>query len=188
MRALHTAKQHVVIWIYLFVLAVVFTPAVVTAQDNGRSNIVVDLTKAVLFDPTTYTPAALSYTSQRMDWKTSQVLFNAGWMEHNSRYTVSGRANDTPLSFEAGNKQIRRDALAHLQASVVNNLSSQIFERLLAQKYPEHRKLLKTLGWVERVSYSSYVGYLASGESLQAGAEERGDGEGVWNSTSSLVL
>jgi len=36
------------------------------------------------------------------------------------------------------------------------------FERMLAQKYPEHRKLLKTLGWVERISFSSYVSYLAS--------------------------
>ena len=54
--------------------------------------------------------------------------------------------------------------MAHLQESVVNNLSSQIFERLLAQKYPEHRKLLKTLSWVERISYSSYVGYLASAD------------------------
>ena len=80
MRALTHQKQHFVVWIFLFVLAVIFTPAVVSAQDNGRSNIVVDLTKALLFDPTTYAPAALSYTSQRMDWKTSQVLFHAGWL------------------------------------------------------------------------------------------------------------
>jgi len=161
MRALHTRK-HLLAWILIIVFADIFAPNAATAQETGRSNVVVDLTKAVLVDPTTYAPAALSYTSQRMDWNTSQVLFNAGWMEHNARYTVTGRADAPPISFEAGNRQIRRDALAHLQQSVVNNLSAQIFERALAQKYPDHRKLLKTLGWVERISFSSYVGYLAS--------------------------
>jgi hypothetical protein len=163
MRAFSAAKQHFFVWIFLFVLAVLFTPNVATAQqDEGRSNVVLSLTKAVLFDPTTYAPAALSYTSQRMDWKTSQVLFNAGWVEHNARFTVTGRPDGTPVSFAAGNRQIRRDALAHLQESVVNNLTTQIFERVLAQKYPEHRKLFKTLGWVERITFSSYVGYIAS--------------------------
>ena len=162
MRAPNRRPQHVFIWIFLFVLVVLCVPKVAMAQDQPRGNVVLDLTKAVLFDPTTYAPAALSYTSQRMDWKTSQVLFNAGWVEHNSRFTVSGRADDTPISFAAGNRQIRRDALLHLQESVVNNLTTQIFERTLAQKYPEHRKLLRTLGWVERIGFSSYVGYLAS--------------------------
>jgi hypothetical protein len=151
-------------WIFLFVLAVVFTPAVASAQNEGRPNVVLSITKAVLFDPTTYAPAALSYSSQRMDWKTSQVLFNAGWLEHNARFTVSGRPNDTPISFEAGNRQIRRDALEHLQQSVVNNLSTQIFERVLTQKYPQHRKLFKTLSWVERISFSGYLGYLSSAD------------------------
>ena len=146
----------------MLMLAVVLTPGLARAQDDGGSNIVVDLTKAVLFDPTTYAPAALSYTSQRMDWKTSQALFDAGWVEHNSRFTLSGRPDDSPISFEAGQRQIRRDALAHLQESVVNNLSAQIFERALTQKFPQHRKLFKTLSWVERIAFSSYVGYLAS--------------------------
>ena len=162
MRALNIAKQHLLGWIFLFVLAVVLIPNVVTAQESGRSNMALDLTKAVLFDPTTYAPATLSYTSQRMDWKTSQVLFNAGWLEHNPRFTVSGRPDGAPISFEAGNKQIRQDAFAHLQESLVNNLSTQIFERVLADKHPEHRRLFKTLGWIERISFSSYVGYLAS--------------------------
>ena len=162
MRALYDLKQRSFIFIFVILLAFVLTPNVARAQDDGRSNVVLDITKAVLFDPTTYAPATLSYTSQRMDWKSSQVLFDAGWVEHNARFTVSGRPNDKPISFAAGNRQIRRDALAHLQESVVNNVSTQIFERVLAQKYPEHRKLFKVLGWVERISFSSYVGYLAS--------------------------
>lgn len=168
MRRFSDVKQPLfIIWIFLFALTVVFMPNIATAQDEGRGNVVLDLTKAVLFDPTTYAPAALSYTSQRMDWKTSQALFDAGWVEHNARFTVSGRPDDKPVSFAEGNRQIRRDALAHLQESVVNNLSTQIFERVLAQKYPEHRKLFKVLGWVERISFSSYVGYLASVDHFQ---------------------
>jgi hypothetical protein len=162
MQGLTHLKKFFLIWIFALVVSMFLAPSVWAQQDERHSNVVVDLTKAVLFDPTTYAPAALSYTSQRMDWKTSQVLFNAGWLEHNSRYTVSGRPDDKPLSFEAGNRQIRRDALAHLQESVVNNLSTQIFERALSQKYPQHRKLFKTLSWVERISFSSYVGYLSS--------------------------
>jgi len=162
MRALMDLKRRSFTLIFVLLLVALFAPSIARAQDDGRSNVVLDLTKAVLFDPTTYAPATLSYTSQRMDWKTSQALFNAGWVEHNARFTVSGRPDDKPISFAAGNKQIRRDALAHLQESVVNNLSTQIFERVLAQKYPEHRKLFKVLGWVERISFSGYVSYMAS--------------------------
>lgn len=146
----------------LVVFAVLLTPHAAMAQDEGHTNIVVDLTKAVFLDPTTYAPAGLSYASQRMDWKTSQLLFTAGWMEHNSRFTASRRPDSTPISFDEGNRQIRRDALVHLQQSVMNNLSIHIVERVLVQKYPEHRTLFRTLGWVERIAFSSYVGYLAS--------------------------
>jgi hypothetical protein len=140
----------------------VLTPALSSAQDHDRGNIVFDVAKAVVFDPTTYVPAALSYTSQRMDWKTSQALFQQGWLEHNYRFTVSGKPDDSPISFEAGNRQITRMALLHLQESVVNNVSAQIFERVLADKYPQHRRLFKTLGWAERAGFASYVSYLAS--------------------------
>jgi hypothetical protein len=148
----------------LFVLSVVSGPSAALAQEPGGGSIVWSVAKNVLLDPTTYVPATLSYTSQRMDWNSSQALFKAGWVEHNSRYTVSGRPNDIPLSYEAGNRQIRNDALAHLQESVVNNLSAQVFDRVLTQRYPSHRKLFKTLGWIERISFSGYVGYLASAD------------------------
>ena len=167
MRALMDLKRRSFTLIFVLLFLALFAPSIARAQDEGHSNVVLDLTKAVLFDPTTYAPATLSYTSQRMDWKTSQTLFNAGWVEHNARFTVSGRPDDKPISFAAGNKQIRRDALAHLQESVVNNLSTQIFERVLAQKYPEHRKLFKVLGWVERISFSGYVSYMASVDHFQ---------------------
>jgi hypothetical protein len=144
----------------LILSLLVIAPRNASAQE--RPNMAVDVAKAVLLDPTTYAPAALSYTSQRMDWKTSQALFQQGWLEHNYRFTVSGRPDDTPISFEAGNRQITHMALMHLQESVVNNVSAQVFERVLTQKFPEHRKLVKTLSWAERIGFSSYVSYLAS--------------------------
>jgi len=161
MRAFTNGKRSFVLSIVM-ALFIVGVPSASFAQDETRPNIVLDVMKSVVLDPTTYAPATLSYTSQRMDWNSSQVLFKAGWLEHNSRYTVSGRADDTPIGYDAGLRQIRGDALLHLQESLVNNLSAQIFERALTQKYPQRRKLFKTLSWIERISFSSYVGYLAS--------------------------
>jgi len=164
MRALMNRKI-AVLWIWIFALSILgFAPSVASAQSENKPNLALDIAKSVLFDPTTYAQAALSYTSQRMDWNSSQALFNAGWVEHNSRFTVSGRPDDTPIGFAAGNRQIRRDALAHLQESVVNNVATAIFERALIEKHPEHRKLFRTLSWMERISFSAYVGYLASAD------------------------
>jgi hypothetical protein len=138
------------------------TPALASAQADTDSNLFWDVTKAVVFDPTTYAPAALSYTSMKMDWDSSQTLFRNGWVEQNHRFTISGRPNDKPLSVADGNRKIRNMALLHLQESVVNNAAANIFERVLAEKYPEHRKLFKVLSWVERIAFASYVSYAAS--------------------------
>jgi len=162
MRALTNDTKKVLLSILFFVLAIVCGPLTASAQEETKSNVVWDVAKSVLIDPTTYAPATLSYTSQRMDWQTSQVLFHAGWVEHNALFTVSGRPDDTPIGYDAGMRQIRQTALLQLQQSLVNNVTTQVFERALTQKYPEHRKLFKTLGWVERIGFSSYVGYLAS--------------------------
>ena len=72
----------------------ILTPAIASAQTETDSNVVWDVTKAVLFDPTTYAPATLSYTSMKMDWDSSQTLFRNGWVEQNQRFTISGRPND----------------------------------------------------------------------------------------------
>lgn len=137
-------------------------PAMAAAQSETDSNVFWDVTKAVVFDPTTYAPATLSYTSMKLDWQSSQTLFRNGWMEQNHRFTMSGRPNDVPISFADGNKKIRTMALLHLQESIVNNAAANIFERVLAEKYPQHRKLFKVLSWVERVAFASYVSYAAS--------------------------
>lgn len=140
----------------------VLTPATASAQAETDSNIFWDVTKAVVFDPTTYAPATLSYTSMKLDWVSSQPLFRNGWVEQNRLFTVSGRPNDLPISFADGNRKIRTMALLHLQESIINNVAANVFERVLAEKYPQHRKLFKVLSWVERIAFASYVSYAAS--------------------------
>lgn len=146
----------------VLITMMMLTPAIAAAQSETDSNVFWDVTKAVVFDPTTYAPATLSYTSMKLDWQSSQTLFRNGWMEQNHRFTVSGRPNDVPISFADGNKKIRTMALLHLQESIVNNAAANIFERVLAEKYPQHRKLFKVLSWVERIAFASYVSYAAS--------------------------
>jgi hypothetical protein len=148
--------------IWLLLLIIIFAPAIASAQTESESSFFWDVTKNVVFDPTTYAPATLSYMSMKMDWESSQPLFRNGWVEQNHRFTVSGRPNDRPISFGDGNKQIRRMALLHLQESIINNVAANVFERVLAEKYPEHRKLFKVLSWVERIAFASYVSYVAS--------------------------
>ena len=49
--------------------------------------------------------------------------------------------------------------LPDTRASAVNNLTQNIVEHVLVERYPEHRKLWRTLGWVERVTFASYTSY-----------------------------
>jgi hypothetical protein len=146
----------------LILSMMVLTPAIASAQAEADSNVFWDVTKAVVFDPTTYVPATLSYTSMKLDWNSSQTLFRNGWVEQNRLFTVSGRPNDIPLSFGDGNRKIRNMALLHLQESIVNNAAANIFERVLSETYPQHRKMFKVLSWVERIAFASYVSYAVS--------------------------
>ena len=151
----------------------ILTPVIASAQSETDSSPFWDVTKSVVFDPTTYAPAALSYTSMKMDWKSSQLLFRNGWVEQNHRFTVTGRPNDAPVSFADGNKKIRNMALMHLQESLINNVAANVFERVLTQKYPERRKLIKTLSWIERIAFSSYVSYRASSNHFKQAERNR---------------
>jgi hypothetical protein len=151
----------------------VLTPVIASAQAETDTNVFWDVTKAVVFDPTTYAPATLTYTSMKMDWDSSQTLFRNGWVEQNHRFTVSGRQNDLPVSFADGNRKIRNMALLHLQESLVNNTAANVFERVLAARYPEHRKLFKVLSWVERIAFASYVSYAASANHFKQAERNR---------------
>ena len=134
----------------------------VDAEAPRVSSFVSDVTKGVVLDPTTYAPAALLYQSMRLDWKSSQAFFQNGFVEANERYTVSGRAHDVPVSFAQGKRQILNDSLLNLPASFANNATSRVAERMLMQRFPNHPKLIRALGWIERTSFASYMSYRLS--------------------------
>jgi hypothetical protein len=145
-----------------------------SAQDQDRASFVPDVVKQVILDPTTYAPAILAWKATRLDWQSSQILFQHGSVEHNPRFTVSGRRDDTAIGYAAGNRQILTDAIANLQLSVVNNASARVVERLLMPRYPNHRKLLRTIGWIERNAVASYWSYrLSAGHLRQWQENER---------------
>jgi hypothetical protein len=158
---------------WILVTTIILAPSVASAQSDTGSSVFWDVTKSVVFDPTTYAPATFSYTSMKMDWNSSQPLFRNGWVEQNHRFTLTGRPNDRPISYADGNRKIRQMALLHLQESVINNVAANVFERVLAEKYPQHRKLFKTLSWVERIAFASYVSYLASANHFKQAERNR---------------
>jgi hypothetical protein len=119
-------------------------------------------TRQVAFDPTTYAPAVISYVSTKLDWDTSQVFFRNGYVEGNPRFTISGNANDTPLSYRTGQRRILSDTLETLGGSMANNFITRTIEQVLIERYPDHPRLVHTIGWIERVSFSSYWSYRLS--------------------------
>lgn len=146
----------------------------VSAQDQDAASIVRDLVKQVVLDPTTYVPATVAWKATRLDWQSSQVFFEHGWLERNLRFTVSGRADDTAIDYAAGNRQILRDNIGNLGMSLIHNASERTIERLLMARYPNHRKLLRTIGWIERSAVASWWSYrLSAGHFRQWRENER---------------
>ena len=145
---------------FVMILALVLANArFVSAQDEKRSSAFADVVKGVVFDPTTYAPAVIGYHSTMKDWNTSQPFFQNGFVEHNQRFTVTGRPDDTALSYVVGKNQILKDALTTFSVTAAQNATSRIVERALLQRYPEHRKAVKTIGWIQRISLASLMSY-----------------------------
>jgi hypothetical protein len=137
-------------------------PSSALAQDQERPSLLGSLVKEVALDPTTYAPAVIAYDATVRDWSSSQPFFRNGFMERNSRFTISGLPNAQPVSYAEGNRRILSDAAGNLSISLVNNLTDRVFERALLERYPEHRKIIRTMGWIERVSFGAYMSYLLS--------------------------
>jgi hypothetical protein len=145
------------------------------AQPPDGSSFVPDVVKRVVLDPTTYAPAIVAWIATRLDWKSSQIFFRNGFVEENPRFTISGRRADTAISYAAGNRRIVGDAVTDLQFSVINNAAGQVIERILRQRYPDHPRLVRAIGWIERSSMASYWSYrLAEGHFRQWQDNERG--------------
>jgi hypothetical protein len=158
------------------VIAMLFGVPCAIAQEGNEPNpadlsdepsAVWEVTKRTLLDPTTYTPAVLSYGATRLDWDSSQVFFQHGFVEQNRRFTVSGFSYDLPISHGAGNRRILIDSLGIFQMSVINNVSTNVLENILIKRYPHRRKLLRTLGWIERIGFASYWSYRLSASHLR---------------------
>ena len=145
-------------------IAVVLMPAFASAQDSNDGSVVGSIFKRVVFDPTTYAPAVIAYDGTMRDWNTSQPFFRHGYYERNERFTLSGLPNDRPVSYEVGRRLILNDAFVTLEMSLINNVSSQIFERVLIDRFPQRRKLVRTFGWIERGAFASFMAYHLSSQ------------------------
>ena len=155
---------------FLLVLANVQYASAQERQEDDQSFSIGGVVKGVLFDPTTYAPALISYDATMRDWNSSQPFFRNGYVEYNSRFTVSGRPNDTAVSYAVGRNQIVKDTLAIFGTTAAQNLSSRLVESALLAKFPEHRKVVKTIGWIQRIGLASLMSYnLSAAHYRQAG-------------------
>jgi len=118
--------------------------------------------KATVLDVTTYPAAILHYDSTMRDWKSSQPLLQHGFVEQNPRFTLSGLSNDRPVSYGAGKNQILRDAVSVLAVTAAHNFATRLIEDAMKARYPEHRKMVAVVGWIERIGLSSYLSYHVS--------------------------
>jgi len=158
------------------VLAVLllFSAASAIAQDRVERRFIADVITRVVLDPTTYAPAALAYDANMRDWRTSQPFFQHGFNESNARFTVSRLPNDVAVSYGAGQRIIRADTLESLKRSAINNLAEQLIERVLVNKYPNHRKFIRAVGLAQRISFASFKAYrLSAPHYRQAGQNEQ---------------
>lgn len=152
----------------LLIAAIVGLPRAADAQEQPESkSSLAGVLRKVALDPTTYAPAVLSYDATMRDWNTSQVFFAHGYREWNERFTISGLPNDLPVSYETGRQRILKDTLVTLQISAMHGFASYALEELLVNRYPQHRRLLKTLAIVDRVANASYMSYRLSGQHYQ---------------------
>jgi hypothetical protein len=140
-------------------------PPAVLAQERATESdrlLLREVATRVVCDPTTYAPTIVVYTARQLDWSSSQRLFALGYLEANPRYTISGRPNDAPIGYAAGNRRVARETLGLFGWSVANNATSAAIEGALIRRAPRHRRLIRTLGWIERTAFASYWGYRLS--------------------------
>jgi len=113
----------------------------------------------VLKDPTTYALPPIVYTAHRLDWDSSQKLFQHGYLEANPKFTLTGRIDDAPISHADGKRRILRYSAATIGRSALNNGICAVVERRLIDRAPHRRKLIRTLGWIERGMVTAYWSY-----------------------------
>lgn len=127
--------------------------------DGSTHSLLSETFTRVLKDPTTYALPPIVYTAHRLDWDSSQKLFALGYLEANPKFTVTGRVDDIPISHAAGKRRILRYSASMFGRSALNNGICAIVERRLIEKAPHRRKLIRTLGWIERGFATAYWSY-----------------------------
>jgi hypothetical protein len=149
---------------FLMILSLVLAsaPFAFAQDEKQRPSAFADVVKGVAFDPTTYAPALIGFHATMKDWNTSQPFFQNGFVEHNQRFTVTGRPDDTALSYMVGRSQIFKDAITAFGVTAAQNATSRLVERALLQRYPDHRKAVKTVGWIQRITVASLMSYRLS--------------------------
>jgi hypothetical protein len=118
--------------------------------------LVQEVAKRVAVDPTTYAPTVVVHTARQLDWWSSQPMFKVGYLEMNPRYTTTGLPVGPPVSYAVGNRRVFMDTIGLLGRSAVNNAASAVIERMLIARAPRHRRLIRTLGWIERGAFGAY--------------------------------
>jgi hypothetical protein len=127
--------------------------------EGGQRSVLGEVLVRVLKDPTTYALPPIVYTAHRLDWDSSQKLFAHGYLEANPKFTLTGRIDDVPISYAAGNRRILRYSAATIGRSVLNNGICAVVERRLIDRAPHRRKLIRALGWIERGMVTAYWSY-----------------------------
>ena len=157
----------------MMTLALIPEAAAGQAREASRA-VAWGIARNVLLEPTTYASGVISSRSDPLGLEEVAGALAHGWVEANPRFTISGRPNDNPVSYVAGRRIIRGTALSILRHSVMNNFAAGISARLLEMRYPSHKKLIRTLSWIERIGFASFVTYRNSADHLrQARANRR---------------
>ncbi len=134
-------------------------PGDTRSRDGSTRSLFSETVARVLKDPTTYALPPIVYTAHRLDWDSSQKLFEHGYLEANPKFTRTGRVDDVPISHEAGKRRILRYSASMIGRSMLNNGICAVVERRLIEKAPHRRKLIRTLGWIERGMVTAYWSY-----------------------------
>jgi hypothetical protein len=136
-------------------------PLVIDARPAGveSRSLFSETFSRVFKDPTTYALPPIVYAAHRLDWDSSQKLFAYGYLEANPKFTLTGRVDDAPISYQAGHRRIARYSASIIGRSILNNSITAIVERRLIERHPGKRKLIRALGWVERSLVTAYWSY-----------------------------
>jgi hypothetical protein len=129
------------------------------SMEGAQRPVLAEVFTRVLKDPTTFALPPIVYTAHRLDWDSSQQLFAHGYLEANPKFTLTGEINDVPISHAAGKRRILRYSAETIGRSVLNNSICAIDQAPLDDRAPQHRKLIRTLGWIERGFATAYWSY-----------------------------